>query len=121
MARQAFSASSIGLWLIIAAALAGLAVSIFNFFDPQSGIAGEPGTILVIVSTAILAGLGGLMKSGVLHARFFRGFIAFGAALDIAGTALAAYLLHSQSLVILMLVGFLGWIVYMFSPKPAFA
>lgn len=121
MARQGFNASSIGLWLILLAALAGLAVSVFNYFDRQSGIAGEPGTILVIVSTAILAGLASLMRGGILHARFLRGFIAFGAVFDIAGTAFAAYLLHSPSLVILMLVGLLGWIVYMFSPRPAFA
>lgn len=121
MARQDFSASSIGVWLIFAAALAGLAVSSFNYLDPQSGIAGEPGTILVIVSTAILTVLAWLMKGGGLRSRFLRRFITLAAILDIAGTAFAGYLLHSQTLVILMFVAFLGWIFYMLAPRPAVA
>jgi hypothetical protein len=106
---------------MIAAALAGLGISIFNYFDPQSGIAGEPGTVLVIVSTAILALAAWLMTGSKLRGRFARGFIATGLLLDIAGTALAGYMLHSQILVILMFIALLGWLAYMFTRRPAIA
>lgn len=121
MAKQGTSISAAGIWLMIAAAVAGLGVSIFNYFDSQSGIADEPGTILVIVSTAIMALAAWLMTGGKLRGRFPRGFIALGLLLDIAGTAFAGYMLHSQVLVILMFIGLLGWLAYMFSPRPAIA
>ena len=121
MARQGVSASTAGLWLMILAALAGLGVSIFNYFDPQSGIAGEPGTILVIVATAILVIAAWLLTGSKLRGRFARGFFTTGLLIGIAGTAFAAYLLHSQALVILMGVALLGWIAYLISPRPALA
>ena len=119
MARQGVTTSTAGLWLMILAALAGLGVSIFNYVDPQSGIAGEPGTILVIVSTAILVVAAWLLTGSKLRGRFVRGLLTTGLLLDIAGTAFAGYLLHSQALVILMGVALLGWLAYLFSPRPA--
>jgi hypothetical protein len=118
MAKQGWSAPVAGAWLVAAAALAGLAVSIFNYFDPQSGIAGEPGTMLVIVSTALLA-LAGLLLSGNRLGGFLRGFFALAALLDLVGTALAAYMLHSWSLVALMIIGLAGWLLYVMRPRSA--
>jgi hypothetical protein len=121
MAKQGLSVPAAGAWLMAVAALAGLAVSIYNYFDPQSGIAGEPGTILVIVSSALLLLAGWLLAGNVLRSRFLRGFFAVAALLDIAGTALAGYLLHSQFLVIAMLIGLVGWLTYIFWPRRAYA
>jgi hypothetical protein len=121
MAKQGFSASAAGTWLMIAAALVGLAVSAYNYFDPQSGIEGEPGTILVIVASAILAISAWLLTGHKLRSRFARGFFTTGLLIGIAGTAFAGYMLHSQVLVIAMIVALVGWLVYLFAPRPAFA
>ena len=40
-----------GAMIIASSAIIGTAVSIYNYLDPMSGIAGTPGAILVIVST----------------------------------------------------------------------
>lgn len=102
--------SSIGAWLVAVAALAGLAVCVANYFNPQSGIAGEPGTILVIASTALLALFGLLM--GAARATPLRIFITASSLLNIAGTAFAGYLLHSTALVVLMMAALLGWLLH---------
>jgi hypothetical protein len=97
-----------GPWLVAAAAVAGLGVSVANYLNPQSGIAGEPGTMLVIASTALLALFGLLM--GAARSAFFRIFIMVASLLNIAGTAFAGYLLHSTALVVLMIAALLGWL-----------
>ncbi|TPQ34089.1 hypothetical protein C2U70_18005 [Bradyrhizobium guangdongense] len=107
----------IGSILICVGALVGVAVSIANYLSPGSGIAGTPGAILVIVSTIILLGFGLIMRSSG-GSRAYRAFVAASALLDIVGTAFAAYLLESGTLVALMLVCLVGWFAHLFSPRP---
>ena len=117
---QPLSVSAGGGWLVALAGLAGCVVSIANYFNADSGIAGEPGTVLVIASTAILA-LFGWFMTGSGGGRAFRAFVAVSALLDIAGTTFAGYLLHSQSLVYLTLLALVGWLIHVFGPRPATA
>lgn len=95
-----------------------MAVAVFAYFNRDSGIAGEPGTLLVIVSSALLAIFGWIMASGI-RSRAFRIFITISAILNIAGTGLAGYLLHSSGLVVLMLLGLIGWLFHVFAPRRA--
>lgn len=110
-----------GAWLVALAAVAGFAVSVANYFNPQSGIAGEPGTILVIASTALLAVFGWLMSGHGWRGVFFRIFIIVSSLLNIAGTGFAGYLLHSWVLLVLMLIGLLGWLLHVFRRRGAAA
>lgn len=105
--------------LIAIVAVVGFFVSVANYFNPQSGIAGEPGTILVIASTAILAVFGWLLGNDSWRGNFFRIFIVISTLLNIAGTGFAGYLLHSQTLFWLMIVGFVGWLVYVLTRRSA--
>jgi len=109
--------SHAGAWVVVAAALGGFAVSVFNFFDPNGGITGEPGTLLVVASTALLALFGWLMAGHIGRSGFFPAFIIVSAVLNIAGTAFAGYLLHSWALLCLMLIAFLGWLTHLFRPR----
>ncbi len=102
--------SKVGARLVAVAAVAGFAVSAANYLNPQSGIAGEPGTELVIASTALLALFGLLMSAA--RATPFRIFITVSSLLNIAGTAFAGYLLHSTALVVLMIAALLGWLIH---------
>jgi len=106
-----------GAWIIVTAALGGLVVSVFNFFNPESGITGTAGALLVIVSTALLVLFGWLMSGHGWRSGFFPAFITLSAILDIAGTAFAAYLLHSWTLLCLMLIALLGWLSHVFRPR----
>jgi hypothetical protein len=114
MAKASWTLSAAGAWLVAIAAVAGFAVSVANYFNPQSGIAGEPGTILVIASTALLAVFGWLMSGDDRRGVFFRIFIIVSSLLNIAGTGFAGYLLHSQTLLVLILAGLVGWLFHVF-------
>jgi hypothetical protein len=116
--------------LIAVGALLGLGVSIYNFFAPvslfapASTIAGTPGAILVIVSTALLL-LAGLVLASRVRSAAVRWFFGIAALLDIIGTTFAAYLLDSTVLMALMGVCGVGWIAWIGAgrdrPAPATA
>lgn len=99
------------------AAIAGCAVSVANYFNPQSGIAGEPGTILVIASTFLLALFAWLMIDDQRRGGFLRAFVIVSSLLNIIGTAFAAYLLHSWFLLGFMALAALGLLVHMVWPR----
>jgi hypothetical protein len=109
-----------GARLISLAAILGAAVSLYNYFEPLSGIAGTPGAILVIASTLILFALGLIMAID-LRSAAFRVFLAISALLAILGTAFAAHLLDSRVLLALMVVALLGWFICLFKRRPALA
>ena len=119
MAKSGWTFSKGGAWVVVIAAVVGFAVSVANYFNPQSGIAGEPGTILVIASTALLAVFGWLLSGDGWRGTFFRIFIVVSSFLNIVGTGFAGYLLHSWTLLILMLVGLVGWLFYVFRRRRA--
>ncbi|MPZ56993.1 MAG: hypothetical protein GEU91_10955 [Rhizobiales bacterium] len=106
--------------LVALAAILGTALSIYDYIDPMSGIAGTPGAILVIASTLILFVFGLLMAADPRSAAL-RIFIILSCLLGIAGTAFAAYLLNSRTLLALMVVCLLGWLIYLFKPRRALA
>lgn len=112
MAPTFWTISGAGAWLVAVAAIAGCMVSIVNYFDPASGIAGEPGTILVIASTALLALFGWRLGGDGRRGVFFRIFVVTSSLLNIIGTGVAGYLLHSQALFLLMLVSFAAWLAH---------
>lgn len=113
MAVVSVKAARIGTSLLCSAAAVGAAVSIANYFSPDSGIAGTPGAILVIVSSVILIALGLIMRGPATRSRGLRVFVAAAALLGIAGTAFAGYLLESETLVVAMLVCLAGWFIHL--------
>ncbi|MCO5063621.1 MAG: hypothetical protein M9924_04310 [Rhizobiaceae bacterium] len=104
----------IGAFVVVVAALIGLGVSIANYFNPDSGIAGEPGTLLVIASTTLLAIFGWLLSGDGWRGTLLRTFIVVCTVLNIIGTGFAGYLLHSWFLLAAMLLAALGWIASQF-------
>jgi hypothetical protein len=105
-----------GIWLMAAAAVLGLVVSIFLYVTPTTGVAGEPGTMLVIVSTALLVVAAALLIWAPMPAWLRVVFLVL-AALDLIGTALAGWLLNSQILAGLMAIGVIGWLLHVFGRR----
>lgn len=109
-------AKVLGAWLLAAVAVLGLAVSMYIYLTPESGVAGTPGAILVMVSTALLL-LAALLLIWDGMPRWLSVVFVVLAALDLIGTAVAGWMLNSQILAGLMVIGALGWIVYVFGKR----
>ena len=103
-------ASVYGTWLLAAAAAAGLAVSVFDYFNTSGGIDHTPGVALVIISTILLLGAAVVLAGAAGAPAWLRILLFVLAALDIVGTAAAAYFLQAWLLLALMAVAAVGWI-----------
>ena len=112
--------SNSGALLMGLAAAAALALCIYNYVTPFTGIDGTPGALLVIVSTTLLVLLAGaLQQLGHGGGRALHGFLLVASMADIAGTAFAGWLLESRALVALMAVCLIGWLMVALRPRPA--
>ena len=116
MAADDIRRSDFGAWLIVIASIVGLLVSIYNYNSADSGIAGTPGAMLVIISTLLL------LMAGFILGRDMGGFglrtvLSTLCLLSILATVFAGYLLESNTLVITMAICLFGWLVRLFQPR----
>jgi hypothetical protein len=103
--------------LLVAAALA-LAIAIFNDVWSGNGIHGTAGALLVVISSALMfAAAAALVFAGGMGRRL-RGTLLALIALDILGTALAAYMLEADWLIAAMGVAAIGWLVRLIFDQP---
>ena len=102
---------SFATWLLPVAAVLALAIAIFEYFWTGNGIHGTPGALLVVISSAALLLFAAWLALRPATPRWLRVVLHAGVVVDIAGTALAAYLLHAAWLVGAMALALIGWIV----------
>jgi hypothetical protein len=96
------------MWVVAAAALAGLIVAVLNYFGPHNGIDHTEGALLVVISTALM-----LVAAVLLYRlRPIRVLVDILIVLDIIGTGFAAYLLETYLLLALMVIALLGWLAH---------
>jgi hypothetical protein len=118
MAADIYRRSDYGAWLIVIASILGLAVSVYNYNSADSGIAGTPGAMLVIVSTSLLL-VAGFILGRDMGGGGLRVTLAILCFLGILGTGFASYLLESTALLVAMAFSLIGWLVRLFQPRPA--
>ena len=96
-----------GTRVMAVAAVLGAFVAVFNYYSPDNGIDGTGGALLVIGTTLLIAALAVLLGrpgSG-------RALLAGLCLILLLGTAFAAWLLNSPTLVALMAVATVGWLL----------
>jgi hypothetical protein len=98
-----------GTWFIILASITGLAVSLYDYVTPESGIDQSGGVLLVIVAMGLMLCAG--LVVALLGSGLVAGILLFLILLDIAGTATAGYFLESPLLMGAMLIAAIGWIL----------
>jgi len=100
-----------GAQILIVAAAVSLALSVFNYFWTGNGIHGSAGALLVVISSLLmfLASAALLFAGGM--SRGLRGTLVVLILFDIAGTALAAYMLEAYWLIAVMAAALAGSIV----------
>lgn len=102
-----------GAWLLLASSIIAWILALVATFNEGNGIAYTPGTYLVLFSTTLLV-VGALLLSFVRGmGRGLGGLLAFLILLDLLGTALAAYLLEANWLLIMMGVGLVAWLIHL--------
>lgn len=104
-----------GAQVLLGAAVAALAISIFNYFWTGNGIHGTGGALLVVVSSVLLAGAAAALLFADNMGRGLRGTFVVLILLDIIGTGLAAYFLEATWLIAAMAVAMIGWILRLVS------
>ena len=98
--------------IMAACSAAGLAISIFDYLQPD-GIGGSAGALLVIVSSALI--LAASAVRGLLAARWLQITIRILLLLGVLGTGFAAYMLEAWLLLALMALAMIGWLVSVFA------
>jgi len=102
--------SPYGAWLLLVAALIGLAIAIFNYVAPGNGIHGTAGALLVVISTLLMVLAAGALALWTLPG-WLRGTLLTLILLDILGTGFAAYMLEAWWLIAAMALALFGWLV----------
>jgi hypothetical protein len=103
-----------GIWLLVVAAAIGLVLSLIAYFTPHGPIAQSAGALLVIISTALMAGAA-LLIGFVTMPRWLVILFEVLIILDIAGTGVCAYFLEAYVLLALMVIALSGWILQPFT------
>ena len=120
--RNRFSDSArratFGTWLLAASIAVSLALAIFNYVWHGNGIHGTAGSLLVVISTALM--LAAFIATAAWPmARWLRNVLIVLIALDIVGTGFAAYMLEAYLVVAAMLVAAVGVVASRIPPQPS--
>ncbi len=114
-----FARSAYGVWLLTLASLAGLALSIFNYFWTGNGIHGTPGALLAVISSALMVLATIALMLWPDMPRWLHITLVVLIALDLAGTAFAAYMLDAYWVVGAMAAALVGWVLHLTAdPSP---
>lgn len=114
MATDTERTTSHGGWLMAAASLVGLVLSLFNYLNQGNGIAYSAGAALVLVSSALVFAASLVMVLDHDKPMWLLGFLYVSLFLGLIGTALAAYFLEAYWLMAAMIIGLVGWILRAF-------
>jgi hypothetical protein len=106
-----------GARLLALAAAVGFVICLIDYFTPHGAIAHQWGTLLVVVSTALMLGASCWIAFGAMP-RWLHILFEVLIILDIVGTALCAYFLEAPVLLVFMAVALVGWIWHLTSDTP---
>ncbi len=103
--------STRGAWLIILASLIAIAICVYDYYTPETGLIGTGGVILVAGAAVLmlLAALTLALKPN--RGRFLQGFLVVSILLDIIGSSVAGYFLESPVIMAAEALALIGWLV----------
>ena len=103
--------STRGAWLIVLASLIVIAICVYDYYTPESGLIGAGGVILV-------AGAAGLMLLAALatarmpnRSSSLQTFLVVSIILDIIGSSVAGYFLESPVIMAAEALALIGWLM----------
>jgi len=103
--------STRGAWLIILASLIVIAICVYDYYTPETGLIGTGGTILV-AGAALLMLLASLVMAWVPNrSGLLQGFLVVSILLDIIGSSVAGYFLESPVIMAAEALALIGWLM----------
>ena len=103
--------STRGAWLIILASLIAMAVCIYDYYTPETGLIGTGGVVLVAIA-ALLMFLASLAMALVPNrSGLLQGFLVISIILDIIGSSVAGYFLESPIIMAGEALALIGWLM----------
>ena len=103
--------STRGAWLIILASLIVIAICVYDYYTPETGLIGTGGTILVAVAGLLML-LAALVVAQVPNRScLLQGFLVVSILLDIIGSSAAGYFLESPVIMAAEALALIGWLM----------
>ena len=103
--------STRGAWLIILASLIVMAICVYDYYTPETGLIGTGGTILVAVAGLLML-LASLVVAQVPNRScLLQNFLVVSVLLDIIGSSVAGYFLESPVIMAAQALALTGWLM----------
>ena len=103
--------STRGAWLIILASLIVVAICVYDYYTPETGLIGTGGTILVAVAGLLML-LASLVVAQVPNRScLLQNFLVVSILLDIIGSSVAGYFLESPVIMAAQALALIGWLM----------
>ncbi|MBN9587906.1 MAG: hypothetical protein BGN85_09160 [Alphaproteobacteria bacterium 64-11] len=103
--------SARGAWLIILASVITVAICIYDYYTPETGLIGTGGVVLV-AGAAVLMLLAALaMHFYAARPRWLQYFLVISILLDIIGSSVAGYFLESPVIMAAQALALIGWLM----------
>ncbi|MBA2589497.1 MAG: hypothetical protein H0U98_12840 [Alphaproteobacteria bacterium] len=103
--------STRGAWLIMLASLITIAICVYDYYTPETGLIGTGGVVTVAGAGALM--LAASLTLGLVPNRsgFLQGFLVVSILLDIIGSSVAGYFLESPVIMAAQALALIGWLI----------
>ncbi len=107
--------STRGAWLIVLASLITIAICVYDYYTPETGLIGSGGVILV-AGAAVLMFLASLVMAKMpRRGSLVQTFLVVAILLDIIGSSVAGYFLESPVIMGAQALALIGWLINVIS------
>ena len=107
--------STRGAWLIVLASLITIAICVYDYYTPETGLIGTGGVILV-AGAAVLMLLASLVMAKMPNrGALVQTFLVVSILLDIIGSSVAGYFLESPVIMAAQALALIGWLINVIS------
>lgn len=103
--------STRGAWLIMLASLITMAICVYDYYTPETGLIGTGGVITVAVAGLLMLLASLTMGLVANRSSFLQGFLVVSILLDIIGSSVAGYFLESPVIMAAQALALIGWLI----------
>lgn len=100
-----------GAWLIVIASIITMAICVYDYYTPATGLIGAGGVVLVAIAGLLMFLAALAMKYRTARGRCLQRFLVVAILLDIIGSAVAGYFLESPVIMACQVLALIGWLM----------